>query len=364
MTTTTYPSLTEVLELIAAKEHVSKEQPITEQQINGPVATAVRQGLSAQRKKLPPWLFYDRIGSRLFEEITERPEYYLTRTERGILAEHARTMIERAADGRQLRITELGAGSAEKTRLLLKAAVARQGKVTYEPLDVSASALEMAKRGIESEIPEVTVCPKVMDYTRESRRTRRGLHLAPSRDSHVGIEFEYLPLGERRLVLYIGSSIGNFEPQEARRILRSVRAGLKRGDGLLLGVDLVKDKSDLLAAYDDFAGVTADFNLNMLARLNRELGAEFTLDSFEHRAVWNEEEMRIEMHLESRVAQTVPIAALNMEVSFAQGETIHTECSYKYAPGQAEEMLKEAGFAEAESWTDECGWFNVCLARA
>ncbi len=363
MTTTTFPSFTEVLERIAAIEHVSIEQPITAQQIDGPVATAVREGLSASPKKLPPWLFYDRTGSRLFDEITERPEYYLTRTERGILAEHAKTLIERAADGRRLRITELGAGSAEKTRLLLNAAVAIQGKVTYEPLDVSASALELAKRGIESEIPEVTVCPKVMDYTQESWRPKRKIHLAQSREDHAGLEFDYLPLGERRLVLYIGSSIGNFEPHEAQRILRSVRAGLKKGDGLLLGVDLVKDRSDLLAAYDDFAGVTADFNLNMLTRLNRELGAEFTLDSFEHRAVWNEKESRIEMHLESRIAQKVLIAALNMEVSFAQSETIHTECSYKYAPGQGEAMLKQSGFAQTESWTDERGWFNVCLAR-
>jgi dimethylhistidine N-methyltransferase len=272
-------------------------------------------------------------------------------------------MIERAADGRRLWVTELGAGSAEKTRLLLKAAVAKQGNVTYEPLDVSASALELAKRRIESEIPEVIVCPKVMDYTRESKSPKRGLHLAESRENHAGIEFEYLPVGERRLVLYIGSSIGNFEPHEARRILRSVRAGLKKGDSLLLGVDLVKDRSDLLAAYDDFAGVTADFNLNMLARLNRELGAEFTLDSFEHRAVWNKKESRIEMHLASRIAQKVLIAGLGMEVSFAQGETIHTECSYKYAPGQAEKMLRDAGFAETESWADERGWFNVCLAR-
>ena len=120
----------------------------------------------------------------------------------------------------------------------------------------------------------------------------------------------------------------------------------------------------MLSAYDDFAGVTSDFNLNLLERLNRELGADFTLDSFEHRAVWNQAESRIEMHLESRTAQKIRIAALNMEVSFAQGETIHTECSYKYTPGQAETMLQQAGFAAAECWTDDLGWFNVCLARA
>jgi dimethylhistidine N-methyltransferase len=361
MTTTAFPPIAQELELIVAAERKREQRPAALQEIDGPVAAAVREGLSAFPKKLPPWLFYDRTGSRLFNEITERPEYYLTRTERGILSKHAAIMIERASCGGRLRLTELGAGSAEKTQLLLKAAVARQGCVTYEPIDVSASALEQAKRGIEREIPKVTVRPKVMDYV-QGRRNRQ-LHLVTNRDDDEGLEFDDLHDGERRLVLYIGSSIGNFEPHQARQILRRVRAGLSEGDVLLLGVDLVKDRSLLLAAYDDFAGVTADFNLNMLARLNRELGAEFPLDSFEHRAIWNEEESRIEMHLESRIAQKVLIAALEMKVNFTQGETIHTECSYKYAPGQAEAMLRDAGFAETDSWTDEQGWFNVCMAR-
>ena len=364
MTTTAFPPIAQEFGQNIAIERKHKQRPAASKEIDDRVAEAVREGLTTFPKKLPPWLFYDRAGSQLFNEITERPEYYLTRTERAILSKHATTMIERAADGGRLRLTELGAGSAEKTRLLLKAAVARQGNVIYEPIDVSASALGQAKSGIESEIPEVAVLPKVMDYLQKSGRTpNRQLHLVGRRDDHEGLEFEYLHAGERRLVLYIGSSIGNFEPHQARQILHRVRAGLSKGDVLLLGVDLVKDKSILLAAYDDFAGVTADFNLNMLARLNRELGAEFPLDGFEHRAIWNNEESRIEMHLESRVAQKVRIAALEMEVSFTQGETIHTECSYKYVPGQAETMLKNAGFASTESWTDERGWFNVCMAR-
>lgn len=364
MTTLPFPVFAQEFARRTAIERVLGTEVAAPRQFNDPVATAVRYGLNRLPKTLPPWLFYDRIGSKLFDEITERPEYYLTRTERGILTDHAACMIDRAAGSARLRITELGAGSADKTRLLLQAAVARQNLVTYEPLDVSASALEVAKSGIERDIPEVAVRPRVMDYTRENHPdTRRKLHLAPSRDSERGVEFEHLHPGEQRLVLYIGSSIGNFEPHEAKRLLRRVRAGLNKGDGLLLGVDLVKDKEVLLAAYDDFAGVTADFNLNMLARLNRELGAEFLLDSFEHRAVWNEAESRIEMHLESRVAQKIRIAALKMEVEFAQCETIHTECSYKYKPGQAEAMLCEAGFAHCENWTDERGWFNVCLAK-
>lgn len=364
MTTFPFPVFAHEFARRTAIERVLGTEVVAPRQVNDPVASAVRHGLNRFPKALPPWLFYDRIGSKLFDEITERPEYYLTRTERAILTASAADMIDRAAGSARLRITELGAGSADKTRLLLQAAVARQGRVTYEPLDVSASALEQAKRGIEQDIPEATVRPRVMDYTREDRPDMsHRLHLAPNRNSETGVEFEQLHPGERRLVLYIGSSIGNFEPHDAKRLLRRVRAGLSKGDGLLLGVDLVKDRTTLLAAYDDFAGVTADFNLNILARLNRELGAEFSLDSFEHRAIWNETESRIEMHLESRIAQKVRIAALKMEVEFAHGETIHTECSYKYKTGQAEAALCEAGFAHCESWTDERGWFNVCLAK-
>ena len=344
MTTFVFPTISAQAEERTAGERVPRERVLDDQ-----VAAAVRSGFSSRPKRLPPWLFYDAAGSRLFDEITSRPEYYLTRTERSILAAHAEAMIEHAAEGARLRITELGAGSADKTRLLLKAAVARQGTVIYEPLDVSASALDAAKERIEREIAGVAGASQVMDYTQGNGR---GLKLKPTE------------AGERRLVLYIGSSIGNFELPEAMRLLRRVRAGLNPGDGLLLGVDLVKDEVTLLAAYDDVAGVTADFNLNLLTRLNRELGAEFYLESFQHRAVWNERESRIEMHLESRVEQKVSLPALNLEVDFAQGETIHTENSYKYRPGQAEAMMAEAGFAAAGRWTDERGWFSVCLGLA
>ena len=178
------------------------------------VASAVREGLRSRPRRLPPWLFYDEVGSRLFEEITELPEYYLTRTERGIFTAHAAEMIAAAAEGERLRIAELGAGSADKTRLLLAAAVEHQGDVLYEPVDVSASALAAASIRIEREIPAVTVSTQHMDYT-------QGLKLEPA------------GAGERRLVLYIGSSIGNFEPHEAKRLLDRVRAGLKPGDGLM-----------------------------------------------------------------------------------------------------------------------------------
>ncbi len=313
------------------------------------VASVVREGLGSRPKRLPAWLFYDCAGSKLFEAITRLPEYYLTRTERNIFFHASEQILERESKVRRLRIAELGAGSAEKTRLLLKAAVERQGTVVYEPVDVSASALDGAKRRIEREIPAVTVTPRVMDYTD-----------GDDRRFHLGAMDE----DESRLVLYIGSSIGNFEPHQAARLLRRVRAGLEIGDVMLLGVDLVKDKATLMAAYDDAQGVTAAFNRNMLVRLNRELNAEFDVEAFAHRAVWNQGKARMEMHLESRMAQQVSVDELDMTIEFAAGETIHTENSYKYRPGQAEALFKETGFRAEATWTDPRGWFAVCLGRA
>lgn len=311
------------------------------------VMDAVRLGLQKTQKSLPPWLFYDAEGSRLFEAITELPEYYLTRTERSLFARHADAMLEQAAAGQRLVVIELGAGSAEKTRLLLEAALRRQDAVLYEPVDVSESALAAAKERLEAELPRVAVRPRVEDYTR-------------------GLEIDAPLAGERRMVLYIGSSIGNFDPAEALELLQGVRRALRPGESLLLGVDQVKDASLLLAAYNDAQGVTAEFNKNILVRLNRELGAEFDVRNFEHRAVWNAEASRIEMHLVSLVPQEVRIAALGAEfrVLLRAGETIHTENSYKYAAGAAEELLRQAGFAKTGRWTDENAWFEVLLGRA
>jgi L-histidine Nalpha-methyltransferase len=305
----------------------------------------VYEGLLSRPKWLPSWLFYDSAGSRLFDEITRIPEYYVTRTERAILESCASEIVSRAAGGNALRLVELGAGSAEKTRLLLSAAVQRQDTVFYEPVDVSASALIEAQMRIEEEIPGVLVCPRVADYTHE-------------------LDLDSTLPTERRLVLYIGSSIGNFEPGESLLLLERVRAALDPGDGLLLGVDLVKEQSVLQAAYDDQAGVTAAFNRNLLVRLNRELDADFNPESFAHRAIWNAEKSRMEMHLVSETKQTVWLPAIDLRVEFAAGESIHTENSYKYRPGDAEALVARAGFAPEATWTDERGWFAVCLARA
>jgi dimethylhistidine N-methyltransferase len=313
--------------------------------ISDKIASAVYEGLMSRPKWLPSWLFYDASGSRLFDEITRIPEYYVTRTERAILAKHAAEIVARAAGQNGLRIVELGAGSADKTRLLLTAAAERQVTVFYEPVDVSASALIEAQMRIEDELPGVIVCPRVQDYTQD-------------------LELDSTLPNERRLLLYIGSSIGNFEPGESLLLLERVRAAMEPGDCFLLGVDLVKDEPVLRAAYDDAGGVTAAFNRNVLVRLNRELDADFNPATFAHRAVWNATESRMEMHLVSAKNQEVWLPGIDLRVKFRMGESIHTENSYKFQPGVAESVLTKAGFTPEETWTDERGWFAVILARA
>lgn len=312
--------------------------------ISDKIASAVYEGLMSRPKWLPSWLFYDAAGSRFFDQITRIPEYYVTRTERAILDERATEIVVRAAGDHALRIVELGAGSADKTRLLLTAASERQDAVFYEPVDVSATALVEAQLRIEDELPGVLVCPRVQDYTHD-------------------LELDSTLPSERRLLLYIGSSIGNFEPGESLMLLERVRAALDPGDCFLLGVDLVKDEAVLQAAYDDEAGVTAAFNRNVLVRLNRELDADFNPATFEHRAAWNPKESRMEMHLVSATSQEVWLPGIDLRVKFEAGESIHTENSYKYKPGDAEALLMRAGFTPEATWTDERGWFAVCLAR-
>ncbi len=322
------------------------------------LGSEVYQGLTARPKTLSPWLFYDAEGSRLFEEITELEEYYVTRTERGIFLEYADEIIRAAStpinapaaqvalpsgEGHDLVLIELGAGTATKTGLLLRAAVRRQQAVTYHPIDVSESALEEARKHIESEIPGVMVETRVGDYT----------------DGLGTIETE----GARRLVLYIGSSMGNFEPAAAQQLLRELGRQLAPGDMLLLGVDLAKDIPTLIAAYDDAKGITAAFNKNVLTRINRELGADFDLKTFRHRVRWNGEQSRIEMHLESRLAQEVTIPALDLSIAFARGETIHTENSYKFTPERIHELLANAGYTTVQTWSDPKQHFGVFLAR-
>lgn len=323
----------------------------------------VRVGLSATPKTLAPWLFYDEAGSHLFEQITELPEYYLTRTERAIFAANADEILREAAASHgphppgKLTLIELGAGTATKTGILLAAAVRQQGSVVYQPVDVSETALAEASENILTNIPGVTVRCQVTDYTREA------------------LPLDRLP-NTRTLALYIGSSIGNFTPEDAREVLRNLRAQLLPGDTLLLGTDLApsasvgnhKTKAMLLAAYDDAAGTTAAFNLNVLTRLNRDLGADFDKENFRHKVLWNPVQSRIEMHLESLAAQRVHLPANSagsaLRVSFAPGETIHTENSYKFTLAAVKKLLASASFDVTKTWQDSQHLFAVTLATA
>lgn len=309
--------------------------------IFAPLAEEVLDGLSRRPKQLPPKLFYDAEGSRLFEQITELPEYYLTRTERAIFQQFAGEIVAEA--GSNLTLIELGAGSASKTRILVQALARRQLRVGFYPVDVSASALKTAVASLNGHIRNLRVHPIVADYSR-----------------HMPL----LDLPGPKLVLFIGSSIGNFEPQDAVEFLRRVRQSLRPADSLLLGFDMVKGAHLLHAAYNDAQGVTAEFNLNVLRRINRELGAQFDLETFQHVALWNRKESRIEMHLESRIQQQVWVRDLGMKFEFAEGERIHTENSYKFTKHSISRMIREAGFHLEKSWTDPKRWFSVVLARA
>jgi L-histidine N-alpha-methyltransferase len=308
------------------------------------VADAVRRGLLRARKKaLPPWLLYDDLGSTLFEDITRLPEYYLTRTERAILLRDAADIVETA--GAPLEIVELGAGSAAKTRLLLEAALAVQPRVRYLPVDVSRAAIAQAASALRG-LPRLDVRPVIARYPEE-------------------LGFLRQPTDRRRLVLFLGSNIGNYDPASALELLEGVRARLAPGDALLIGADRRKSRSIVLPAYDDAAGVTARFNKNILTRLNRDLGATFKVDHFRHVVRWNDRASRVDLYLESAIAQRVWIAALgaHVSVSFAAGERIHTESSYKLTLTRLRGLLARAGFAPEATWSDERRWFGLTLAR-
>jgi L-histidine N-alpha-methyltransferase len=300
----------------------------------------VRAGLTAPAKWLPPKWFYDARGSELFEEITRLPEYYPTRAERAVLTAHATEIAEVTATKT---LVELGSGSSDKTRLLLDA-LSRHGALgTFVPLDVSAAALRDAVAALTAEYPNLSVRGIVGDFTRHLR---------------------VLPDGATRLVAFLGGTIGNLLPAERREFLTALRAVLEPGEWLLLGSDLVKDERILLPAYDDAAGVTAEFNRNVLRVVNRELGAEFPVDAFDHVAVWSPAEEWIEMRLRAREAMRVPIADLDLVVEFDEGEEVRTEISAKFRREGLARELESAGFALRRWWTDPDGLFGVSLSQA
>ncbi len=298
-----------------------------------------------RQKTLPPWLLYDERGSQLFEQITDLPEYYLTRAERSIFTERAAELA--ATLSGPVTVAELGAGSASKTGILLQAFAAVQQELLYQPIDISPTALDEAAASIAERIPGVRIAAQVANYITEPYSIER-------------------PAGHSVLALYIGSSIGNFSPREANGILCNLRSQLEPGDTLLLGVDLApgehKPVAELLAAYDDAEDVTAAFNRNVLVRLNRELGADFVPERFAHRALWNAACSRMEMHLESLCAQTVELAAAGTQITFAEGETIHSENSYKFTEAGIATLLASAGFGVERVFKDAQRRFAVVLA--
>ena len=304
----------------------------------------VWRGLRKRPRSLVPWMLYDAEGSRLFECITTLPEYYPTGTERDLLASYAEAIVNATGSDYSwpLRLLELGAGTAAKTGILLKAATCLRNEVTYLPVDVSSDALDEACDSIGCLLPDVQLQPMVANYVTHPPKLER--------------------FKGSTLAMYIGSSIGNFSPEEARTILRNLRSELQAGDALLLGTDMVKDEATLVRAYDDREGVTAAFNLNILHRLNRELGANFDIGCFRHRARWNRAESRIEMHLESTRHQCVKIPAAQLCIRFAASETIHTESSYKFTRKTLGALLDDAGFTIKQTWTDPRRWYALTLA--
>lgn len=303
------------------------------------LADDARVGLTSSPKALLPKYFYDAEGSRLFELITELPEYYQTRTERWILKTFAREIID---DLRPTVLMEFGSGSASKTRVLLDAMRDAGTLKGYGSIEVSRDASRRAAESLLAEYPDIHIEAVIGDFEHPHD----------------------LPFGdEPRLILFLGSTIGNLEREDAVAFLSGVAAEMTEADGFLIGFDLVKDLDVLEAAYNDSQGVTADFNRNMLRVMNRHLGADFDPDAFEHLAFFNPTRARIEMHLESTCDQTVVLPILGLAVDFAHGETMRTEVSYKYTRDSAESLLRAAGLRIDRWATDPDNLFAVAIAR-
>jgi len=298
-------------------------------------AEDVHAGLTATPKTLKPKYLYDALGSLLFEAICHLPEYYLTRAETEIFERRAAEIVAQLPA--PTTVVELGSGSSIKTRLLIEAILARQSRLCYQPIDISETILEQSAKQLLEDYPGLRITAHAADYT-------RGIGSIARKDD------------EKVLALLLGSNIGNYTPDEARELLSQIRNALRTGDGLLLGADLKKSREALEAAYNDALNLTEAFSRNLLLRINRELNADFNLKQFKHRAFFNEDQSRIEIHLVSLIEQKVnirgPESQLGLQVEFRSGETIHTENSYKYDPEMLAALAKAAGFKPARIWFD------------
>jgi L-histidine N-alpha-methyltransferase len=298
----------------------------------------VQEGLRLEQKELPPKYFYDDVGARLFDAICDTPEYYPTRTEHALLEQVSDEVIRRTAPSH---LVELGSGASRKTRVLLDALTGRRPNACYVPLDVSDAMLRSSAAALRRAYPKLRIHGIVADYDRHLR---------------------HFPPAERRLVAFLGSTIGNFSPADGITFLRNLNDHLRERDFLLIGLDLVKPVEVLNAAYNDRQGITAEFNRNVLRVINRELQATFRLELFEHLAFYREDAAQIEMHLRATTAHEVHVAALDLTVSFAAGETIRTEISRKFDRGSGDALLRGAGFEPAQWFVSPDGYFALVLA--
>ncbi|HEX2572120.1 MAG TPA: L-histidine N(alpha)-methyltransferase [Polyangia bacterium] len=304
----------------------------------------VAAGLTAHPRRLHCRYFYDEQGSLLFEQICALPEYYLTRAEAEILERHAAEMA--ALVPAQGSLVELGSGSSVKTRLLIEALLQRHGRLHYAAVDISRSMLESSAHALLTDYPALEMTAVAAEYQAGLALLLQGGQMTPDGP---------------RLILWLGSNVGNFHRDEAAAFLAGLRASLRADDRLLLGIDLRKERAVLEPAYDDAQGVTARFNLNLLARINRELGGDFALDGFAHRAVYDEVLGRVEIHIVSTRAQRVTVRGLGLELEFAAGEAIHTENSYKYSPDEIAALAKAAGLRIERQWFDGARRFSENL---
>jgi dimethylhistidine N-methyltransferase len=318
-------------------------------------ANDVAMCLASKSKYLRPKYLYDKIGSQLFEQICNQPEYYLTRTEVSILNKHAPAISKLV--GNNIQVIELGSGSSSKTAILLSYLSSQKKRIYYFPIDISNSILTESARRLKSQFPNASIIGIRSDYNIGiDRAVTECMYAEKTRKKNNNNNSPYT-----KLVLFLGSSIGNFELKEARSLLRSIRQKLDTNDFLLIGFDLQKGESVLNAAYNDKAGITAKFNLNLLARINRELGGNFELVKFEHCAFYNREQHRIEMHLVSKTDQQLYIGALGKTFFLKKDESIHTENSYKYSLSQIASLAESCGFRIEKNFTDKKRWFDLAL---
>lgn len=308
-------------------------------------AKDVAEGLSQHPKKLSSRYFYDATGSRLFQEIMALPEYYLTRAEFSLIRQHRSAMAKAFAAGGFFHLVDLGAGDAMKTKLLLQELVSQEKPFDYVPMDISGAAMKELSKNLQQEHPDMHVQAVVAEYV-------------------TGLQWLEQHLTERKVVLFLGSNIGNFEREEGLEFVSQIRQHLHPGDLFLLGVDLSKDPDTILAAYNDASGITAAFNLNLLDRINRELGGNFDLDAFKHFALYDPQLGVMKSFLVSQRAQEVYLEATQTRYTFAAWEAVHTENSHKYTLQQAKEMGSTAGFELVTSYLDAEGHFADMLFKA